>query len=146
MDRNNELEILLIEDNDFDAELTLRALTQHRLSNKIMRLADGQEALDYLFQADEPAMDQVRVNPKLILLDLKLPRVSGLEVLGEIKSHPRTKSIPVVVLTSSTEDEDIHQCYQLGVNSFISKPVEFEQFIETVKNLGMYWLLLNKAP
>jgi two-component system response regulator len=138
--------ILLVEDNDSDAELTLRALKKYHLSNKIIRMADGQEALDYLFQPKATGETELRANPKLILLDLKLPGVSGLEVLQAVKSDPRTRCIPVVVLTSSTEEEDIIKTYQLGVNSFISKPVEFDDFMETVKNLGLYWLLLNKAP
>jgi two-component system response regulator len=143
MHHNEAIDILLIEDNDFDAELSLRALHQNHLSNHIIRLADGQEALDYLFP---PEQNHVRVNPKLILLDLKLPGLSGLEVLQALKGNVHTSHIPVVVLTSSTEEEDIAKCYELGVNSFISKPVEFDSFMDTVRNLGFYWLLLNKAP
>jgi two-component system response regulator len=140
------MEILLVEDNEFDAELTLRALKQYNLSNLIVRLADGQEALDYLFPPGATHEGEIKVKPKLILLDLKLPGVSGLEVLQAVKNDPRTRCVPVVVLTSSTEEEDIYKSYQLGVNSYIAKPVEFDSFMETVKNLGLYWLLLNKAP
>jgi two-component system response regulator len=139
------VEIVLIEDNDFDAELTLRAFRKYYLSTKIIRLADGQEALDYLLPSEVTTEVKMRAHPKMILLDLKLPGMSGLEVLQKVKSDPRTKHIPVVVLTSSTEEEDIHASYQLGANSYISKPVEFERFMESVKNLGLYWLLLNKA-
>ena len=144
MTKIRPMEILLIEDNDNDAELTLRALEEYRLSNLVRRLADGQEALDYLF-ATEAEGDNQRL-PQLILLDLKLPRVNGLQVLQAIKADPRTKAIPVVVLTSSTEEPDVQACYQLGVNSYIVKPVEFEKFIESVKNLGLYWLLYNHLP
>lgn len=146
MSNQMPMTILLVEDNDFDAELTLRALQQHNLSNQIVRFADGQEALDYLFQTEKPNGDEKRVNPKLILLDLKLPGVSGMEVLQAVKNNLRTKCIPIVVLTSSTEEEDIVKSYELGVNSFISKPVEFDQFMESMKSLGLYWLLLNKTP
>lgn len=143
---HEELEILLIEDNDIDAELTLRAMEKHRLSNKIRRLTDGQEAIDYLFSKNEVSAEEENRLPQLILLDLKLPMISGLEVLRLIKSDPRTKKIPVVVLTSSTEDQDISACYQLGVNSYIVKPVEFENFMDSVQKLGFYWLLLNRYP
>jgi CheY-like chemotaxis protein len=140
------MEILLVEDNDYDAELTLRALKQNNSSNRIIRFSDGQEALDYLFQPEAINEAKMRAKPKLILLDLKLPGVSGLEVLQAVKSDPRTRLIPVVVLTSSTEEKDIINSYQLGGNSYISKPVEFDNFMETMKHLGLYWLLLNKAP
>lgn len=146
MNRTEAIEILLVEDNDSDAELTIRALQQNRLSNKVHRVTDGQEALDYLFPPDLPGQTRPNPKPMLILLDLKLPMVSGLEVLKTIKLDPRTKMIPVVVLTSSTEEQDIQTCYQYGVNSFISKPVEFENFMEAVHQLGLYWLLLNRFP
>lgn len=146
MDKPEAMEILLVEDNDYDAELTLRALKQNNLSNRIIRFSDGQEALDYLFQPEAINEAKMRAKPKLILLDLKLPGVSGLEVLQAVKSDPRTRLIPVVVLTSSTEEKDIINSYQLGGNSYISKPVEFDNFMETMKHLGLYWLLLNKAP
>jgi len=146
MNSSEAMEILLVEDNDFDAELTLRALTKYNLANQIVRFADGQEALDFLFSSKSSTGEELRANPKLILLDLKLPGISGLEVLQAIKSNPHTRCIPVVVLTSSTEEEDIIKSYESGVNSFISKPVEFDSFMESVKNLGLYWMLLNKAP
>ena len=146
MNSSEAMEILLVEDNDYDAELTLRALKQYNLANKITRLADGQEALDLLLAPELSDATEMRVKPKVILLDLKLPGVSGLEVLQAVKSDPRTRHIPVVVLTSSTEEKDILESYKLGVNSYITKPVEFDSFMETVKNLGFYWLLLNQAP
>jgi two-component system response regulator len=146
MHKSEEIEILLVEDNDFDAELAVRALKQHNFSNHILRFADGQEILDYLLPPDRSVDDAAPMTPKLILLDLKLPGVSGLEVLQALKSDPHTRQIPVVVLTSSTQEKDVYESYLLGVNSFISKPVEFDKFSDTVKNLGLYWLLLNKAP
>jgi len=140
------VEILLVEDNDSDAELTLRALQHNHLSNRVRRFADGQEVLDYLFPPESYPDLAVNPTPKLILLDLKLPLVSGLEVLKKIKDDPRTKKIPVVVLTSSTEEQDIVESYNLGVNSYIVKPVEFDSFMESVHTLGLYWLLLNEFP
>jgi two-component system, response regulator len=146
MQNTEAIEILLIEDNDNDAELTLRALKQNHLSNQICRLADGQEALDYFFPSEPLTEAQTNAKPKLILLDLKLPLVGGLEVLKKIKTDPRTRTIPVVVLTSSTEEQDIIESYELGVNSYIVKPVEFDNFMESVQKLGLYWLLLNQGP
>ena len=146
MHESETMEIILIEDNDFDAELTLRALKQYNLANQITRFDDGQEALDFLFPSGVSNEAIMKVKPKLILLDLKLPGISGLEVLQAIKSDPRTRFIPVVVLTSSTEEQDVIKSYQLGVNSYISKPVEFDSFMESVKSLGLYWVLMNKAP
>jgi two-component system, response regulator len=140
------LEILLIEDNDFDAELTIRALRQYNLGNQIVRLSDGQEALDYFFPTNGQKTKNNNDYPKIILLDIKLPGVNGIEVLKALKSNSSTKNIPIVILTSSTEEKDIQICYNLGVNSYISKPVEYDKFLETMKTLGMYWLLLNKAP
>jgi two-component system, response regulator len=146
VNRSEAMEILVIEDNDYDAELTLRALRQNNLANKITRIADGQEALDLLLPPELSDATEMKVRPKVILLDLKLPGLSGLEVLQAIKTDPRTRHIPVVVLTSSTEEKDIIESYKLGVNSYIAKPVEFDSFMETVKNLGLYWLLINQAP
>jgi two-component system, response regulator len=146
MQNKEAIEILLIEDNDNDAELTLRALRQNHLSNHIRRLANGQEALDYFFPPEPLTEAQAIARPKLILLDLKLPLVGGLEVLRKIKADPRTRIIPVVVLTSSTEEQDIFESYELGVNSYIVKPVEFDNFMESVQKLGLYWLLLNQGP
>jgi CheY-like chemotaxis protein len=144
MNESNIIEILLVEDNDIDAELTLRALKKHNLSNHINRMVDGQEVLDYFFDpVGSPKVISPHV-PQLILLDLKLPKLSGLEVLKILKNEPATKKIPIVVLTSSTEDTDIEECYRLGVNSYIVKPVEFNKFMDSVQELGFYWLLLNK--
>jgi CheY-like chemotaxis protein len=136
------VEILLVEDNPSDLELTLHALKRHRLANRIEIVRDGQEALDFLFAATP------RPNgpPKIILLDLKLPKVDGLDVLRAIKADPVTRAIPVIVLTSSREESDVVEAYKLGVNSYVVKPVDFEQFTEAVRMLGLYWLLLNERP
>lgn len=134
------IELLLVEDNPSDEELTLHVLRKHNLANRIHVVRDGAEALEFLFSsAAEQAL-------KLVLLDLKLPKINGVEVLGRLKSDPRTKRIPVVVLTSSREDRDLFLCYELGVNSYIVKPVDFTQFTDSVRQLGLYWLLLNEQP
>ena len=137
------IEILLVEDNPYDAEMTIRALKQQNLANNLHLAKDGAEALDYLFDADGSLKPD---KPNMILLDLKLPKIDGLEVLRRLKSHGQAKTIPVVVMTSSNQESDLEECYRLGVNSYITKPVEFENFISTVANLGLYWLLLNKLP
>ncbi len=139
------LEILLVEDNPNDVELTLRAFSQNNLGNRIEVARDGEEALSFLFSrsADTAGPDGP---PKLILLDLKLPKVDGIEVLRQIKGDERTRAIPVVVLTTSREERDIVETYKLGVNSYITKPVDFDQFLDTVRQLGYYWLLLNQSP
>jgi two-component system, response regulator len=142
----NEVEILLVEDNPHDAELTLRALKKRNMANHVMWVKDGAEALDCLFGPSADAGPTPNHTPKVILLDLKLPKVDGLEVLRRLKGDARTKNIPVVVLTSSREEQDIVKSYQLGVNSYIVKPVEFESFSEAVAQLGLYWLLLNQPP
>lgn len=142
----NEVEILLVEDNPNDAELTLRALKKNNLANRVMHAKDGAEALEFLFAEGVYAGRSVEKTPKVILLDLKLPKVNGIEVLERIKGDERTKNIPVVVLTSSREDSDLTRCYELGVNSYIVKPVEFENFIKAISDLGFYWLLLNQIP
>jgi two-component system response regulator len=143
---SNQVEILLIEDNPNDVELTLHALKKHRIANHIEVVRDGAEALDFIFCAGAYAHRSVENSPKLILLDLKLPKVDGLEVLRRIKSDPRTRKIPVVMLTSSREERDIVESYQLGVNSYITKPVDFDQFTDAVRQVGFYWLLLNQPP
>ena len=141
-----DLEIILVEDNPNDAELTIRALQKHNLINKIIHLKDGVEALDFLFCEGAYEGKKHSENPKAILLDLKMPRVNGIEVLRRLKSDPLTKSIPVVVLTSSNEDPDVAICYELGANSYIVKPVGFEKFSNALAQLGFYWLLLNQPP
>lgn len=140
------VEILLIEDNMDDVALTLRALKKSGLSNVIHHLKDGAEALDYFYNEEKKEGKELTDKPKLILLDLKMPKVSGLEVLAKIKSDPNLKTIPVVILTSSKEDPDIKKSYDLGANSYIVKPVESEVFFQAIKKLGMYWVILNQPP
>ncbi len=142
----NEVEILLVEDNPNDAELALRALEKNNLANRVFIVKDGAEALDFVFGRGAHQNRRVENVPRVILLDLKLPKVDGIEVLRSIRSDERTKYIPVVVLTSSSEERDIVETYRLGVNSYIVKPVNFEKFIEVVRELGYYWLLLNHRP
>jgi len=138
------VEILLVEDNPNDVELTLRAFSKHKLANRIHVARDGQEALDYLFGTPDAAPEGAP--PKVILLDLKLPKVDGLEVLRAIRDDAKLRTLPVVILTSSREERDIVESYNLGVNSYIVKPIEFDKFLETVETLGLYWLLLNEPP
>ncbi len=145
MDKN-AIEVLLVEDNPTDAELTLRALRGKGLRNNFVVARDGQEALDFLFAQGAYADRNMGKSPKLVLLDLRLPKVDGIEVLRKIKSDERTKMIPVVVLTSSRQEPDIEKCYQLGANSYIVKPVDFDKLVESVSTLGVYWLLLNEPP
>jgi two-component system response regulator len=139
-------EILLVEDSPDDVELTLHALQENNLANRIHVVRDGQEALDFLFCKGAYSERRFQDTPKLVLLDLKMPKVDGLEVLRTVKSHPHTRTIPVVVLTSSDEERDIIESYQLGVNSYVTKPVDFEQFTEAVRQLGLYWMLFNRRP
>lgn len=143
---DNQIEILLVEDNMSDAEMTMRALKKNNLTNSVLHLKDGAEALDFIFGEGAYADRIVEHTPKVILLDLKMPKVNGIQVLQRIKSDERTKKVPVVVLTSSKEDPDIKECYSLGVNSYVVKPVQFEQFVKTISELGLYWVLLNQPP
>ena len=138
--------ILLVEDNDDDVELTLRALRRHRVANRVDVVRDGAEALDYLYGTGAFSGRDVTDLPQLVLLDLKLPKVGGLEVLERLRADPRTKRLPVVVLTSSNVESDLARSYDLGANSHIRKPVDFTQFMEAVNQLGLYWLVLNEPP
>jgi two-component system, response regulator len=141
---NAQIEIILIEDNMDDATLVIRALKKNNLANKLVHLKDGAEALEFFFgKENENIADFQALAPRVILLDLKMPKVNGMEVLEKVKANVRTKSIPVVVLTSSAEDPDIKRCYELGANSYIVKPVEFDNFSKAVSDLGLYWLILN---
>jgi two-component system, response regulator len=140
------IEVLLVEDNPRDAELTLRALRKRHLANNVTLVKDGQEALDFLFAQGAYAGRDINHRPKVVLLDLKLPKVDGLEVLRRLKADEHARTIPVVVLTSSREESDVVESYRLGVNSYIVKPVDFDNFSEAVSGLGFYWLLLNEPP
>lgn len=140
------MEILLVEDNPHDVELTLRALKKNNLTNHVQVAVDGVQALDYLFGTGPFAGGDQPVAPKVVFLDLKLPRIDGREVLKRMKADERTRTIPVVILTSSKEESDIAETYKLGVNSYVVKPMDFEKFVEAVSQLGLYWVLLNQAP
>ena len=142
----NAIEILLVEDNPADAELTLHALRKSKLANEIQLVHDGEEALDFLFCRGAFSSRRFTAAPHLILLDLKLPKVNGLEVLQQVKGDSRTRAIPIIVLTSSKEERDLVKSYKLGVNSYIQKPVNFSEFQDVVRQLGMYWLLVNTGP
>ncbi|GCC50481.1 response regulator [Chryseotalea sanaruensis] len=144
--KNSIVEILLIEDNEHDAEMTIRALKKNRITNGVIHLKDGEQALHFLFGTGEFDGRNTNEKPKVILLDLKMPKVDGIEVLQQIKSNELTKTIPVVVLTSSKENPDIEKCYALGVNSYIVKPVDFTGFMEAITHSGMYWVMLNQPP
>lgn len=146
MENLNAVEILIVEDNPQDAELTVRALRKQNLANQIYVVEDGAEALDFIFCKGKYAERDFAKPPKVIFLDLKLPKISGLEVLQEIKSNPLTKSLPVVVVSSSREDPDIKKAYELGVNSYVVKPVNFEDFLSAMTHTGLYWLLVNESP
>lgn len=143
---NHLVEILLVEDNMSDAELTIRVLKKNNLANKLVHLEDGQEALDFIFAEGNYSHRKIEDTPKVILLDLKMPKINGIQVLQKIKSDERTKKIPVVVLTSSKENPDIQECYLLGVNSYVVKPVAFEKFFDTISEIGLYWMTLNQPP
>lgn len=145
MDTMTQVEILLVEDNNTDAELTQRALRKNNLANNVVWVKDGAEALDFLFHTGQYSQ---RLNgmPRLVLLDLKLPKIDGLEVLRRIKADERTKAIPVVMVTSSAEESDLIESYKIGVNSYLVKPVDFSQFMDVVSRAGLYWAVLNKTP
>lgn len=143
----NSVEILLVEDNITDAELTIRELKKHNMANNLVHVKNGEEALDFIFATGKYATTrEIQYSPRVVLLDIQMPKVNGLEVLQKIKADVRTRAIPVVVLTSSKESPDIQKCYDLGANSYIVKPVNFEGFAQAIKNLGFYWLLLNQPP
>ncbi|MTI86886.1 MAG: response regulator [Balneolaceae bacterium] len=146
MDNDYVVEVLLVEDNESDADLTLRSLKKYNLSNNIKWVKDGEEALDYLFGKNEYAERNIKDQPKVVLLDLKMPKIGGIEVLEQIRRNQETKKIPVVILTSSHEEKDIVQSYDLGVNSYIVKPVDFKKFMESIRDIGYYWLVMNKKP
>jgi two-component system response regulator len=146
MEPRIQVEILLVEDNAYDAELTIRSLRKHHLANEILHLKDGEAALDFLFGRGEFSLRDVSKKPKVVLLDLKMPKVNGIEVLQQMRSDESTRKIPVVILTSSAEHPDIERCYALGANSYIVKPVEFENFSKAVSEIGLYWVLLNQHP
>ena len=143
---NLPVEILLVEDNMDDAELTIHSLRKKNLANQLIHLSDGEQALDFLFGTGEFSGRDIQIKPRLILLDLKMPKIDGMQVLEKVKLNAVTKEIPVVVLTSSKEDPDLKKCYELGANSYIVKPVDFQSFTEAVSELGMYWMLLNHPP
>lgn len=145
-ENNSESEVLLVEDNPSDAELTIRALKDKNFANSLYWVKDGEEALEYIFCTGRYSGRDINIPPKVILLDLKLPKVNGLEVLAKIKTDERTKTIPVVVVTSSQENSDLEACYALGVNSYIVKPVDFEHFVAALSTVGLYWLAINKPP
>lgn len=138
------IEVLLVEDNADEAKLTMRALKKSNIANNIIWLKDGEEAENFIFAKEGYSERNIHNKPKLILLDLKLPKVTGVELLGLIKKNPITQSVPVVILTASREDKDLKECYALGANSYIVKPVNFEQFLKSAKEIGLYWVLINQ--
>jgi len=143
MNDSSIVEVLLVEDNPRDAELTIRALKRHNLANRLIHVEDGAEALDFLFGRGKYEGRQIDISPMVVLLDLKLPKVNGLEVLRSMKSDPRLHTIPVVIVTSSAEDPDIRAAYDLGANGYVIKPVQFDEFIEAMSKVGVYWLMVN---
>lgn len=146
MTEADQVEILLVEDNPADAEMTLRALRRNNLANKVYWVKDGEQALEFMFRTGAYAdRDPVSI-PKLVMLDIKMPKVDGIEVLRRIKANEETRTVPVVVMTSSNEERDVVESYRLGVNSYIVKPVQFESFLETVAKIGLYWVITNRVP
>lgn len=142
----HKVQILLVEDSSSDAEMTINALKENNLANKLFHVKDGAAALDFIFAEGIYSERTIEDKPKIILLDIKMPKVSGIEVLQKIRSDERTKTIPVVILTSSKEDPDIKKCYDLGVNSYVVKPLEFDEFQKAISNLGLYWMIVNQQP
>lgn len=143
----NSVEVLLVEDNMVDAEITIRALTKYNMANNLVHVKNGKDAVDFIFAEGKYAGNRdINHPPKVVLLDIQMPKMNGMEVLQKIKNDPRTRTMPVVILTSSKEHPDIQKCYDLGANSYIVKPVNFESFAEAIKNLGFYWLLMNQPP
>ena len=146
MDYQHGVDILLVEDNPEDAELTIRAFKKHKITNRLIHLEDGVEALDYIFCRGKYTQREINNHPKVILLDMKLPKLNGLEVLRVIKSDIRTRTIPVVIVTSSSQDPDIKKAYEYEANSYVVKPVDFNSFVDAMSQLGFYWLLVNQGP
>jgi two-component system, response regulator len=146
MSEIGKLEILLVEDDPADAEMTLRALRQKNLANRVHWVKDGAEALEFMFRSGGYAGRDPNHTPKLIMLDIKMPKVDGIEVLRQLKANPETRTVPVVVMTSSNEEQDVIESYRLGVNSYIVKPVHFDVFLDTVAKIGLYWVLTNRVP
>jgi len=143
----NSVEVLLVEDNMVDAEIAIRALKKYNMANNLFHVKNGKEAIDFIFATGNYADTRnISFPPKVVLLDIQMPKMNGIEVLAKLKSDPRTRGMPVVILTSSREHPDIQKCYDLGANSYIVKPVNFESFADAIKNLGFYWLLLNQPP
>ena len=141
-----QVEILLVEDNPADAEMTLRALRRNNLANKVHWVKDGEEALEFMFRTGAYAARDPAAMPKLVMLDIKMPKIDGIEVLRRLKQSAETRAVPVVVMTSSNEERDVMESYRLGVNSYIVKPVQFDAFLETVAKIGLYWVLTNRVP
>jgi two-component system, response regulator len=145
IDQFDDVDVLLVEDNPQDAELTIRALKKRKLANQLVHVEDGAEALDFLFARGKYADRAAATNPRVVLLDLKLPKLNGLEVLRQLRVDERTRTLPVVIVTSSAQDPDIKMAYELGANSYVVKPVDFDSFFEAMTNLGYYWLMVNHS-
>ncbi|OAI52086.1 two-component system response regulator [Betaproteobacteria bacterium SCGC AG-212-J23] len=146
MTQTDNVEILLAEDNPADAEMTLRALRRNNLANRVHWVKDGEQALEFMFRTGQYAGRDLADTPKLVMLDIKMPKVDGIEVLRQLKASDETRRVPVVVMTSSNEERDVVESYRLGVNSYIVKPVQFESFLETVAKIGLYWVITNRVP